>query len=126
MDDYRWIYMKFVETIAAFATRTIEQNGVLSPKTLSDEIGKIIAGHPEVCVALWARGLMVRDGLDVFEGAPLEDVEVAYSLAMENNTDKNYDLTIAGLRATCDGFRHLQTWTAPSVEISAENISNSG
>ena len=53
MEDYRWIYMKFVDTIAAFATKTIEQNGVLSPQTLSDEIGKIIAKHPEI-----QRGIM--------------------------------------------------------------------
>jgi hypothetical protein len=117
MDDYRWIYMNFVETIAAFATQTIEQNGVLSTATLSNEISKIVAEQPEVCVALWARGLMVRDGLDVFEGAPLEDVELAYKLAMENNTDKNYDITIAGIRATCDGFRHLQDYSAPFHQV---------
>ena len=57
---------------------------------------------------------MVRDGLDVFEGAPMEDVEAAYSLAMINNTGKNQDITIAGLRATCNGFRQLQSFTAVS------------
>jgi hypothetical protein len=113
MDDYRDIYMKFVESIAAFATQTVEQHGVISSETLSDEISRIVAEQPEVCVALWARGLMVRDGLDVFEGAPLEDVEAAYSLAMAHNTDKNYNITIAGLRATCDGFRRLQMYSAP-------------
>lgn len=112
MEDYRWVYLKFVERIAAFATETIEKHGVLSFGTLSEEIGRIIAKHPEVTVALWARGLAVRDGLDVFAGAPLEDVEVAYSLAMDHNTGKNHDLTIAGLRVTCDGFRHLQDYAA--------------
>ena len=68
MEDYRSIFMNFVETIAAFATQTIEQNGVVSTETLSAEIDKIITDHPEVCVALWARGLMVRDGIDVFAG----------------------------------------------------------
>ena len=126
MDDYRGIYMKFVESIAAFALQTIEQNGVISTETLSDEISRIVAEQPEVCVALWARGLMVRDGLDLFEGAPLEDVEVAYTLAMEHNTDKNNNITIAGLRATCDGFRHLQTYSALFREVPAGNISNSG
>ena len=114
MDDYRWIYMQFVESIADFATKTIEQQGTISTKALSDEIGRIVSEQPEISVALWARGLMVRDGLDVFEGAPLEDVEAAYTLAMKNNTDKNQDITIAGLRATCNGFRQLQSITALS------------
>jgi hypothetical protein len=124
MDDYLLMYIKCVETIAAFAQQTIEENGVISTKALSDKIGEIIAKNPEVCVALWARGLMVRDGLDVFEGVPLEDVEVAYSLAMENNAGKNHDLTIAGIRATCDEFRRLQTCTALFREVPAGNLGN--
>ena len=124
MDDYRSIFINFVETIATFATQTIEQNGVVSTKTLSNEIDTIITDHPEVCMALWARGLMVRDGIDVFAGVPLEDVEAAYSLAMEHNTDKNIFLTIAGIRATCDGFRRLQTYTPPVHQVPAGNISN--
>jgi len=65
MDDYRGIYMKFVESIAAFALQTIEQNGVISTTTLSNEISRIIAEQPEVCVALWARGLMVNSPREI-------------------------------------------------------------
>jgi hypothetical protein len=118
--------MNFVETLAAFVTQTIEQKGELSSKTISDEISRIVAERPEVSVALWARGLMVRDGLDVFDGAPLEDVEAAYSLAMVNNSDKNYNITIAGLRATCDGFRQLFNYTAPLRDLPARRATNTG
>ena len=121
MEDYRSVYMRFVETIAAFATETIEKNGVLSTTTLSREIEKIIADQPEICVALWARGFMVRDGVDVFAGAPLEDVEAAYTLASAHNADTNTALTIAGIRATCNGFCNLQTYSGKYGSVPAGN-----
>ena len=68
-------------------------------------------------MALWARGLMVRDGLDVFEGAPLEDVEVAYSLAMDHNTDKNYNLTIAGSVQRATGSVSFRPGPLPFHEV---------
>ncbi len=122
MDDYRWIYIDFVERIATFATEIIKQKGTLSPQTLSEEISRIVAEQPEISVALWARGLAVRDGLDIFDGAPIEDVEAAYNLAMVHNTDKNTSIAIAGLRATCEGFRNLQV--CASREAAAQSSSS--
>lgn len=121
MEDYRAVYMRFVETIAAFATRTIEQHGVLSTAALSREIEKIIADQPEISIALWARGFMVRDGVDVFAGTPMEDVEAAYTLAQAHDSAANTALTIAGVRATCERFRQLQTFSGTFGSAPAAN-----
>ena len=90
-----------VDRIVEIIESRIVGEGYISVKTVSDEIERLVVdGNHDTLVELWVRGMAVRDGHADFANAPYSDVEVAYSMAVEDSEDAAREMIVAGIRAS--------------------------